>query len=400
MSGFSKPLNSIIESEDLRMRWMAFMTTSTAVFLFLCLIWPLSVSGFRSSALIQVNDDQSVDQLQLELTQAVLDETNDDALAVYVDLIESSGNLRSKQIEYRDYQTMRESIRLGQWDGPDGKHFQISYEGNGGADERQFVELLASRVATRLDSVQGTVAVNSRIERFNQAQWIIDQMEQDLDFVKSAIHKMSSGSQDQLTLETEDEAGRFQFASSKRVVAPSFDEMETSIDSIDIESLRSVIEGLKTDSTTPRSVGGTQDGSTQPRATGPESIETLPINGVPSVPWLILIGSFSALVGSTVAWNFQPFESRGFSDFESLEKKLEVPVVATIGLVTESDDGTPGAKNVMSFSNRVVRLGGLFLFGLFVVVAGFVLISPEVRQAFMENPFYGFAKIVRMFAGY
>ncbi len=380
------------------------MTVSSAVFVLLCLIWPLSVSGFRSSALISVNDDQTAELLQAELTQAVLSETTDETLAAYVDVIEASGNLRSKQMEYRDYQTMRESLRIGQWESSGGSDFQISYEGSGGPDERQFIELLASRVAARMDSAQGGVAANSRVERFKQAQWIIDQMEDDLDFVMSSLRQLEYGGQDKINGVAGDDSNdrAFHFASSKRVVSPSLGEMATSIASIDIGSLRTVIEGLEADSQQPALPARLGEKASPPRAVGPETIETLPINGVPSLPWLLLIGSFSVLVGSTVAWNYHPFEERGFEKLDCIEKNLEIPVVATLDFKAEVGAETDELKllQASSFSNRVVRLGGMFLIGVLVVIAGFFVTSIEVRQAFYENPFFGVAKIVRMFAGY
>ena len=177
--------------------------------------------------------------------------------------------------------------------------------------------------------------------------------------------------------------------------------MQASINSIDIENLRVVIEGLKADETSPAGLGA-ENTESSTRYLDLKPSETLPINGVPGPGWLFLIGGLSALVGSVVAFNIKPFAAQGFDNKQSIQEKLQVPVVATLNL--EGDEaasvGDSSATDNGSFANRVAKLSGLFLLCVVIVIAGFVLINAEVREAFWSNPFFGCAKIVRMFAGY
>lgn len=331
------------------------------------------------------------------LSQAVLAETNDATLESYISRIEEAGNLKSKAIAYRDFQTIRESIRIGHIKTNQGPKLSIALEGNGGEDERQLVDMLSRKVFTNLQREgNDPIAMQSRVERLKQAEWIIDQMEEDLSFVRNSLNQEQDG---QLNLDGSSNSS-FHLASNKKVVQPTVDELQNSIDSIDIQNLRSVIEGLKSEAgqlITP------QAGAEGLGLQNLKPSETLPINGVPSTSWLILIGMFATAIGSVVAMNIKPFASRGFEDTQSIREILDVPVVATLNLEADDGEAEPAEVPVVSdgtFANRVASIAGMFLFGVVVVIAGFILLNTDVREAFLANPFFGCAKIVRMFVGY
>ena len=415
-------LSTLVENTGSRRRWLAFLITAAAVFVLLCSIWPLSVRGFRSSAALAIDKSvqKSDEQLEAELTEAVLAETSDTQLQTVIDTIEKSGNLSSERIEYRDFQNIRESIRIGLFDSNATRRFQIAYEGDGGSDERQLVDILTLRVASRLNSVHGPVSENVG-ESFEQLDWIVEQMESDLGFVKQSLGQMSNptasyDSQDgQLTLEESESfdtasSGSFHLASSKRNSTPTLDDIESSVDSIDVENLRNVISGLKANVST--QTGGLNIDSDL--STGNQKLnemkpsKTLPINGVPSVPFLLLLGGLSAMVGSVVAWNYDPFATRGFSDTQSVRKRLNVPVIGTLNLTSphnlSQDSGGSETADQQArpepFANRCVKIASLFLICVMAIVFTFIIFNSEIRTAFFENPFFGCAKIVRVLTGY
>jgi hypothetical protein len=117
---------------------------------------------------------------------------------------------------------------------------------------------------------------------------------------------------------------------------------------------------------------------------------------------LLALGAFAGLIGTVIAGHYEPFAVRGFSGVETVGKSLGIPVLATIGANERSGakSGEGPDSSGMSWANRVVKAAGLILFGIFVVIVGFILINSEVREAFFDNPFFGCAKIVRIFAGY
>lgn len=389
----------MIAETSSRKRWIAFLTTTAAVFTLCCLVWPLSVSGFRTSSYILVDSNgQSSESLENALARAVQAQINDENLEQYIQLIEESGNLRSRAIEYRDFQTIRESIRIGHVASELGPKLKIAYEGNGGADERQLVNLLSQSVFSNLSQTNNdVVASQSKVERFKQAEWIIDQIEADLKVVKDSLGAKDPGL---LALDGSSDSN-FHLASSKKVVSPSADEIQASIDSIDIENLRVVIEGLKADAV-PQGGSAYHDsdsGSMAYQNVKPSS--TLPINGVPDTSWLMLIGLFSLVVGTAVALNLKPFEKLGFDDTQSIREKLEVPIIATLNLDSPEEVAAAESSEIqVALANRVARIAGTFLLGVVLIILGFIIINTEVREAFWQNPFFGCAKIVRIFTGH
>jgi len=183
-------ISSLIENTQSRRRWVAFLITTAAAFVLLCSFWPLSIKGFRSSAALKIGSsvEKSDEQLRQELSDAVLAETGDAELQAAIETIEKSGNLRSGKIEYRDFQTMRESLRIGLFEKQSARHYRIAYEGEGSSDERQLVDMLTYRVAKRLNLNPGNSGNVG--ESFEQLDWIVGQMEGDLGFVKQALRQL------------------------------------------------------------------------------------------------------------------------------------------------------------------------------------------------------------------
>ena len=406
--------SSLVENTGSRRRWMAFLITSTAVFVLLCSMWPLSVRGFRSSAALAIDPSvqKSDEQLEAELTEAVLAETSDSQLQAVIDKIEKSGNVRSERIQYRDFQNIRESIRIGLFDDNASRRFQIAYEGDGGSDERQLVDILTLRVAGRLNGVQGPASGNVN-ESFEQLDWIVEQMESDLGFVKMSLNQIANPSDSydsengQLSLEESEnlDSGSFHLASSKRNTAPTLDDIESSVDSIDVENLRNVISGLKANVATDD--GGLETGSSSgnQKLNEMKPSKTLPINGVPSVPFLLLLGGLSAMLGSVVAWHYDPFATKGFTDSRNVRDRLKVPVIGTLNLTSPhnleaSDEATSEEPRSDRFANRCVKIASVFLICVVIIAFTFIVFNSEIRAAFFENPFFGGAKIVRVLTGY
>ena len=412
-------ISSLIENTETRRRWVAFLITAAAVFVLLCLIWPLSIRGFRSSAALPIDHsvEKTDEQLREELNQAVLAETSDGQLQVVLDEIEKSGKLRSERLEYRDFRNIRESLRVGLFKDKRqaGRSYKIAYEGDGGSDERQLVDMLTHRVSKRLNP--GSGAASNVGESIEQLDWIVQQMDGDLGYVKQSLAQLqnpvdSYGHDDQLTLEEssnlDSEPGSFHLASTKRNTTVTLDDIQNSIDSIDINNLSNVVAGLKSNLSGETGDLGSQfsSGSSKQRI---KPSRTLPINGVPSVPFLLLLGGFSAMIGSVVAWNCDPFSRKGFISSQNVKSRLKIPVIGSLNLISphqvvektgSSATEIEGKSDGENFANRCVKIAGIFLVCVAAIVATFVLFNSEIRAAFFENPFLGAAKIVRAFIGY
>ena len=121
---------------------------------------------------------------------------------------------------------------------------------------------------------------------------------------------------------------------------------------------------------------------------------TVPVDNAPGIGHLLLIGLFSIGFGSVVSAYYRPeLENLGFESTESAEHLLGLPVVAS---VTEDVDDSSEPNSV---ANSVVRYCEVGLFGFFVLTVLLCFVQPELRDAFVENPIYGFSRMVGMFFG-
>lgn len=419
-------INQIAAKAEKTKRINAFAVTSLCGFVLSCLIWPLTASEFRSVAAIHVavgKDVQSRAQLEQSLARIIREETLDDRLETIVSQIEVAGKLHSKQIEFRDHVSMREALHVSIGERDYGYDFRLAFDGQGGEDEQELVKMLALRIAIRLNpdlttrspkeseskaSAQSLVRLQSQqAQSFEMATWIVDQIGNDLKSVKLTLSRLGDGAAGLANDASENTTAgsQFQFASSKRVVEKTVD-LTNTIESIDLQSLRDVLDEMrkrmdaqtnliKNDS--PVLSGEGID--SRIIVSNPNRVETRPLDSTPSGVGMCLLGLASVIIGSVVAWKLQPFESRGFENARSIGRVLGVPVVAQIRSIATSEN-TETKKRRAAWANQVAMGSGLLLIGLFVAVAGFMLINPEVRDAFYENPMYGCTKIFRIFAGY
>jgi len=104
-----------------------------------------------------------------------------------------------------------------------------------------------------------------------------------------------------------------------------------------------------------------------------------PVGGVPKFPHILLLSAVSGFLATVVTIAYRPFETKGFENIASVRHKLGVPVVATLG--DTSEDGR----------------AELVLFAVTIIAIGFCMFNPEIRSAFADNLFHGFARIAWMF---
>ena len=140
-------------------------------------------------------------------------------------------------------------------------------------------------------------------------------------------------------------------------------------------------------------------GGARPSAGG--RVSSVPINGIPNRGQIMMLGILAAAIGSVVASNYRPFAARGFANVGRLATLLRIPVVATLPITAGSAlTDLHNQRFGLPWANWFVHGAKAVLFGLLLLVVGFCLINQEVRQAFLENPFHGFAKMVWVFVGY
>ncbi len=126
----------------------------------------------------------------------------------------------------------------------------------------------------------------------------------------------------------------------------------------------------------------------------------VPVGAIPRFREMFYLLLASTLFATIVSLSYQPFASRGFESVEQIEKKLKLPIIATLESRNEFEDVTgPGipAESIKADapgSNQVVNLCKWILFCSLMLTIGFCLVNKEIREAFFVSPFHGFAQIV------
>lgn len=427
MSKTESRQNSIIAEADRRQRIYAFGVTGLAVFVLTCLIWPLSVTEFRSVATLNVTCGDLTepdDQLQNLFSKLIQEETSDERLETIITQLESTGILQSSQFEFRDHEGIRNAIKIGLSENETGFQFYLALDGAGGEDERELVNRLAIRVAqgvNRLAELRAShskntgsepdqvsaamIAQAAQLKSFDEAKWILEQIERDLSTIRSSVKSAFEENRGTVNdLAGGENTGSFQFASSKKVIDAPNEVLLNTVNSIDTGSLRAVlgeIENRIVNSDASLALGENLGNieTARPIVQGLARSRSTPRNGAPGKGVLFIIAMFSGVIGLVVARRYQPFETRGFDTVDTIGKLLGIPVIVQLKSGNPSSND-PTQLSTHSLSNRIVKFAGLALFGIAIVVLGFVLINSEVRAAFIDNPLYGCAKIFRIFAGY
>ncbi len=376
---------------------IAFVMTFAACFVLLALLWPLSVTGFRTKASVSVvvgESDSAKQQFQDTLIKFIRSRTDDSALNRLVAAVKQDRKLENPGLKSSDFEKIRQSLSVDAipTESLDGFRLDFSYEGNGSDDERLVVQLLADDLANALI---GTANQNTSQESMiGRLEWLVSQVEGDLDSAKNTLNLIEQG-----TGQNAGKSNPFRNAShrseatSNGVGVAGLGEVRTSLDAIDVVSLRNTLGEL-------RGARGHAGGSVSSRRAVSEP-ETRPIGGVPKTAHVALIGLLSLLVGSVVATNYQAFSPNGFEDTSTVASRLNIPVLASIPSrldASKLESDSPGVS--VPIANRIVGLAKAVLIGLIGITILVCCLSPEIRHAFLENPFHGFSRLVWILVGY
>lgn len=413
---------SPMRTAEIFKRGNAFVLTSVCVLLISVLTWPLSVSGFRSTASVRVITNQSPEikaELQKRVESIIDSETTDEELTGLLSKVARVERLRSGPLEASNFDLIRERLKCALSEDQMGYELELSIEGGGTGDELQFVKLLARQISEMLqlastprrDSKPELSAImlirKKQDERFELAQWMLEQAEEkfsnasnELSLAQSGVGQLSSSSK-----ASDNSPGTFQLASSQKKTEAIL-KTEELIGEIDLASIKDIFREISEESNSEvvliqrMAKESTKTTGRSPMMVAEPSLGvTLPLDVAPSQAMFGLLGLVSLSFGLLVAVLFDPYAARGFENARSIAKRLEVPVIAQIRFQVRNFNSEEQVPSI-PWANRISMVCGLVLLGIGVVVAGFVLISPTVRTAFYEDPLVGCSMIVRMFVGF
>jgi hypothetical protein len=397
----SIPDSDFLSREQFRQKIFAFVITACSSFVLLALFWPISVQGFSSNTrvMIEVGDSESAQkQSHKILTETIRKHASSERLTQLIDRVRTKTGLFNDKLADLDLDSVRQSlsVKVVPTKSMNRVQLEFAYHGNGTADERAMVRLLADDLTSSLlNSMQrpgigmASMATGNATRQLRKEisdlEGMVSQIKSDLTVVRESVSEL-----------VQRDASPFHNASHTSAAPATLEEINQSIDSIDMESVRIGLTELK-------SKAGQSDLFAQSNHLPvPCRIKTEPIGGVPRKTDLIWIGMFAIALGSVIAVNYRPFDGRGFENVSHVASILKIPVLTALPKNVESvsfdNDETLQSKST-HWANQVVVFARLLLFGLIVLVIGFCLVNESVRTAFLANPLHGFARMVWMFSG-
>lgn len=411
-----------MKTAELFKRGNAFVVTSMCILLICVLTWPLSVSKFRSLASVRVITNQSqVVKAGLEERVAVIieSETTDEQLAELLSKVARMERLRSTPFEAKDFDLIRERLKCAILENELGYDLELCIDGDGTADELEFVSLLAKRFSEKLQrtstpkneskaQLSAILSIRKKQdERIEMADWLLGEAEKGIGIARDELSSTPSGAGQLASSPDPSEkiAGTFQLASSRKK-SSSISKTEEIIGEIDLASIRDLFNEMKQEADSEARLiqqlvkeSAAKTSEAPMMVAEPTQGVTSPLNVAPTMKTFGLLGLVSLSLGLVVAARMDPFAARGFENARSIAKRLEVPVVAQIRWQVKNFNSEERLPS-LPWANRISMMCGLALLGIGVVVAGFVLINPAVRTAFYEDPLVGCSMIVRIFVGF
>ena len=397
------PENARLDRERMLRHLAAFVISACASFVLLSLVWPLTVQGFRSSTglAVRIGSDAGAQQeFQSLLATAIHVRVTDECLDNLLTQVRKQASLKNQSLISNDFKSIRQSLSFRATPGttPDTMQVELAMRGIGGPDEQAFIQSLSNELGKSLlqvaagSDIQSVLAIESegsalRRQRVAQVDQLVSQLENDWDKVCGSVSGLVAEKPNSSPFQAVSHA-------SKNPAQHALTDVEQVLATLDLASLREQWNELKSILDSEKMTGGAR-----PSAGG--RVSSVPINGIPNRGQIMMLGILAAAIGSVVASNYRPFAARGFASVGRLTALLRIPVVATLpttagSALTDLDNQRIG----LPWANWFVHGAKAVLFGLLLLVVGFCLINQEVRQAFLENPFHGFAKMVWVFVGY
>ncbi len=181
----------------------------------------------------------------------------------------------------------------------------------------------------------------------------------------------------------------------------------SSIDEIDIDSIRSRVlqtqQNLRSDAHQLRNQIASLNTATKELSENRIVVDAIfpvrsgPTDSGPSPGVLLLFGVLAIAFGATVAFGYKPeLDDVGYESADDAAGKLKLPLVSALHAdsTNEMDDTKQN-----SVANSIVRFCEIGLTGFVLLAVVLCLTIPEIRSAFVENPFYGLSRIGDLFFG-
>ena len=386
-------------------RWrksiQAFVVVSLAAFLLMSLYWPFNTSGFVNQSLIDIDvikTPQAVATFKQQLKTIVARHTSPESVSQLARTVQQNmtGKTLNQLASEPDF-SERFNVNLKKAHEEGIFRLGISYSGQGTHAETYMLNLLTSNIAREFLASPGA-AMGTGTIKVPDASSSQDLIAQSAELTAKAYSMI-----DNINAANNETAGMDSTSNSPFMnVSHSRSAMGTpagSTDSVDsVDELRETVGQLSTLVQDANQRAASNSGvafSVREVKAKPMT----PIGAVPTFPNMVTLAAMAGMLGTIVTVAYRPFDDKGFENVDSLSSKLGVPVLATIPK-QYSGGSHPLENNVETpLANRLVGYAELTLFAITIVVIGFCILNPNIRQAFAENLYHGFARIFWIFRG-
>jgi len=389
----------IIQKTRWSRKLLAFLVVALASFLLLSLAWSFSVRNYISHAVIEVDvikTPVATNWFKQQLVEIVQRHTSD--AAVFSLAKEAHAGIQGRALTELAADSnfpARFGVRLDKGHEEGIFQLNVAYRGKGTKAENYMVNLLTTNIARDFlaspHAQLGTGKILAPTESApsdSQSTDLIVQSEQLNQQAQEIFARLESGGS---------QSGGSQFNSTS--VSPFMNVGHSTVQPVntqnEIAELKQTVgqlSGLVQESVANQSGSEIAFSVRSVNARLPT-----PVGGAPKLPQILLLSAISGFLATVVSVAYRPFENKGFENIASVVHKLGVPVVATLGDASEDGHDYGSSSGQAPWANHVVHFAELVLFAVTIIAIGFCVLNPEIRSAFADNLFHGFARIAWMF---
>ena len=375
----------------------AFAVVSLAAFLLMSLYWPFTTSGFVNRSNIDIDvvkTPQAVSTFKQQLQTIVARHTSPESVSQLEQTVQQNmtGETLNQLASEPDFSD-RFKVNLQKAHEEGIFRLNISYSGQGTYAETYMLNLMTSNIARDFLASPGA-AMGTGTIKVPDASSSEDLVAQSAELTAKAysmIDNLNAVSNANPNMDNTSSTSFMNVSHSRQTADSTVATAESA------EKLRETVGQLST---------LVQDANQRAASSGGVAFSIrevqakpmTPIGAVPSFPNMVMLATLAGMLGTIVTVAYRPFDDRGFENVDSISSKLGVPVLATIP--KQYPGGShPSENNETPFANRLVGYAELALFAITIVVIGFCILNPNIRQAFAENLYHGFARIFWIFRG-
>jgi len=381
-------------------RLLAFLVVALASFLLFSLAWPLSVRNYVSHGVIEVDvikTPVATGWFKQQLAEIVQRHTSDEA--VFKLAQEAHAGVQGRaltQLSASDDFPSRFGVQLAKGDVEGIFRLNVNYRGKGTRAENYMVNLLTTNIArdflaspyAQLGTGKILAPTESAQASVSQTAELVAQSEQLNQRAHAIVARLESGGSSSST-------SRFNTTNASpfmKVGHSTAQPVDRQNEIAELKQTLGELSGLVQESVA--------NGNGSEVAFSVRSVKAepaTPVGGAPKFPHILLLSAVSGFLATVVTIAYRPFETKGFENIASVRRKLGVPVVATLGDASEDGRDYGSSSGQVPWANHVVHFAELVLFAVTIIAIGFCVFNPEIRSAFADNLFHGFARIAWMF---